>query len=230
MNNLSLWANTVVWIKAKHQNLHNSSNRAQYTSNSSTLWLGVASFVNFFFFLLSFFTFSLLILSYVPVTFSFLLLVVVFIKFFIREWRIWVSSLPVSVCPGWFSSRPFSAIGCHASSRKTPGPRPNNNIFGVKRKKKKGLAIPIEDFNGFFFFLFLRLGRLKEANKKAKKFPFFFFYLIHMFSGFRRSLDVGHSPLLGAVLSFFQRHFPPLTKVAFISDQQKWDVFVIFNS
>jgi hypothetical protein len=31
-------------------------------------------------------------------------------------------------------------------------------------------------------------------------------------------------------LSFFQRHFPPLTKVAFISDQQEWDVFVIFNS
>ena len=29
---------------------------------------------------------------------------------FIREWRIWVSSWPVSVCPGWFSSRRFCAI------------------------------------------------------------------------------------------------------------------------
>lgn len=79
------------------------------------------------------------------------------------------------------------------------------------------------------FFSFLKVGFFarncgrKKQNKNKT-------YLINMFSGFGRSLDIRHSPLLSAILSFFQRHLSPFTEVAFITDQQERDVFVIFNS
>jgi hypothetical protein len=83
--------------------------------------------------------------------------------------------------------------------------------FVVTRKKRIGQSNrPF--INGIF--LSKVGGPFGKEEKKQK-------YLIDMFPGFGRSLDVGHSPLLGAVLSFFQRHFPPLAKVAFISDQQE---------
>lgn len=82
----------------------------------------------------------------------------------------------------------------------------------LKSRERKGLANRIDHF--FIEFFFLRSEGRSGKKEKTK-------YLIDMFPGFGRSLDVGHSPLLGAVLSFFQRHFPPLAKVAFISDQQE---------
>ena len=83
-----------------------------------------------------------------------------------------------------------------------------NIILVTRRKKNKGIG----QSNGRFLRIFLsKVGPLERRKN----------YLIDVFPGFGRSLDVGHSPLLGAVLSFFQRHFPPLAKVAFVSDQQE---------
>ena len=53
-----------------------------------------------------------------------------------------------------------------------------------------------------------------HAQKKNK-------YLIDVFPGLGRSFYVGHSPLLGAVLRFFQRHLPPFAKVAFVAHQEE---------
>jgi len=55
-------------------------------------------------------------------------------------------------------------------------------------------------------------------------------YLIDVFSSFGRRLDVGHSPLLCAVLSLFQRHFPPLAQVALVAHQKEGYVLVVLHS
>ena len=71
----------------------------------------------------------------------------------------------------------------------------------------------------------LWLIRLR-VNKRWKG----YIHFIDVLSSFGWSFYVRYSPLLCAILSLFQRHFPPFTQVAFIAHQKKRYVLIVLHS